>query len=128
MPFSIRPTSPFFTHPLLLCTAMAASAAPGQTSAPPVTQVDSRAAVLEANWTPLTMPTGERTALLGVSYMIMSEGGVWAIGPGAYGAAQGDYGGLFTAGFNPAAALAAFPRLARRSWFVRRGRWWPQLR
>lgn len=99
MPFPIQQTSLFSTRSLLLCTAMVASAAHGQTLTPPVTQVDSRGAVLEANWTPLAMPTGERTALLGVSYMITSESG-WMLGPAVYGAAQGDYGGLFTAGFN----------------------------
>lgn len=99
MPFPTRSTSPFFTHPFLLCTAMAVSAAHGQTPPPPVAQVNNRGAVLEANWTPLTMPTGQRTALLGMSYMLTSEGD-WGIGPAVYGAAQGDYGGLFTAGFN----------------------------
>jgi hypothetical protein len=44
------------------------------------------------------MPTGERTALLGGSYLV-GLGENWFLGPSVYGAAQGQYGGLFTTGF-----------------------------
>lgn len=44
------------------------------------------------------MPTGESAAMLGGSYLLaMNED--WGVGPSVYGAAKGNYGGLFTVGF-----------------------------
>ncbi|WP_343633866.1 hypothetical protein [Roseateles sp.] len=63
------------------------------------TATDSRPAAFEANWTPIKMPTGQKTALLGVSYMVAINED-WGLGPAAYGAAKGEFGGLFTVGFN----------------------------
>lgn len=102
-------------RPLLLCSALLAASAQAQVSeAPasvvklparsgataetPVTATDSRPAAFEMNWTPLKMPTGEKTALLGLSYMVAVNED-WGLGPAFYGAAKGNYGGLFTAGF-----------------------------
>lgn len=96
---SPRALFPFF----LLCSALTTAGAQADHSvaapvAPQATAPEVRAAALELNWTPLTMPTGERTALLGGSYLV-SLGEHWGLGPAVYGAAQGQYGGLFTAGF-----------------------------
>lgn len=66
----------------------------------PVDAIERRVSALEFNWTPLKMRNGDRLALLGASYLVASPGRGWGIGPAVYGAAQGDYGGLFTAGFN----------------------------
>lgn len=44
------------------------------------------------------MPNGDKAALLGISYL-MAVDEDWGFGPSVYGAAQGDYGGLFTMGF-----------------------------
>lgn len=66
---------------------------------PVVTATDSRPAAFELNWTPMTMPDGGKTAFLGAHYMVAVNQD-WGLGPAAYGAAQGDFGGLFTAGFN----------------------------
>ena len=64
-----------------------------------ITDIENYGAAFEANWSPITMPTGQKTALLGASYMVALDED-WAIGPAAYGAAQGQFGGLFTVGFN----------------------------
>ncbi|WP_315650239.1 hypothetical protein [Roseateles aquae] len=44
------------------------------------------------------MPNDTRTALLGGSYMVAMDED-WGIGPTVYGAAKGNFGGLFTVGF-----------------------------
>ncbi len=60
--------------------------------------LQAQPAAFEANWTPLKMPTGERIALLGASYLVaMNED--WGVGPSFYGAAKGNFGGIFTVGF-----------------------------
>jgi len=60
--------------------------------------LQAQPAAFEANWTPLRMPTQDRIALLGASYLVaMNED--WGVGPSFYGAAQGNYGGIFTVGF-----------------------------
>lgn len=69
-----------------MATAWAGGASPG------------KAAAVELNWTPLRLPTGERTALLGGAYLL-ALGEDWRVGPTVYGAAQGDHGGIFTVGF-----------------------------
>ncbi len=56
-----------------------------------------RPAAIEASWTPLRMPNGDKTALLGGSYL-MAVNDDWGFGPSVYGAAKGNYGGLFTLG------------------------------
>lgn len=66
---------------------------------PVITATDSRPAAFELNWMPMTMPDGRKTAMLGAHYMVAVNQD-WGIGPAAYGAAKGDFGGLFTAGFN----------------------------
>lgn len=79
----------------LLLGLLAALQAAAQEDAPALEQ---HPAVMELNWTPLRMPTGERSALLGGSYLVaLNED--WGLGPSVYGAAQGRFGGLFTAGF-----------------------------
>ena len=55
-------------------------------------------AAFEANWTPLRLPTQEKIALLGASYLVAMDES-WGVGPSFYGAAQGNYGGIFTVGF-----------------------------
>ncbi len=57
-----------------------------------------RPAAVEANWTSMRMPDGGRTAFASVSYL-MALGEDWGFGPGFYGAAKGNYGGIFTVGF-----------------------------
>ena len=58
----------------------------------------SRPAAIEANWTPLKLPSGDRIALASLSYL-MAVDDEWGFGPGFYGAAKGHYGGIFTVGF-----------------------------
>jgi len=58
----------------------------------------SRPAAIEANWTPLKLPNGDRIALASLSYL-MAVNDEWGFGPGFYGAAKGNYGGIFTVGF-----------------------------
>jgi hypothetical protein len=60
--------------------------------------LQAQPAAFEANWTPLKLPTGDRIALLGASYLVAMDEN-WGIGPSFYGAAKGDYGGIFTVGF-----------------------------
>lgn len=61
--------------------------------------LQAQPAAFEASWTPLRLPTNERIALLGASYLVaMNED--WGVGPSFYGAAQGNYGGIFTVGFS----------------------------
>jgi hypothetical protein len=57
-----------------------------------------RPAAVESNWTSMKMPDGGRTAFASLSYM-MAYGEDWGFGPGVYGAARGNYGGIFTVGF-----------------------------
>ena len=58
----------------------------------------SHPAAVEFSWTPLRMPNGERIALAGGSYLLAFNE-EWGFGPSVYGAAKGNFGGLFTAGF-----------------------------
>ena len=58
----------------------------------------SRPAAIEANWTPLKLPSGDRITLASLSYL-MAVDDDWGFGPGFYGAATGHYGGIFTVGF-----------------------------
>ncbi len=57
-----------------------------------------RPAAVESNWTALKLPDGGRTALASLSYL-MAVDEDWGFGPGFYGAAKGNYGGIFTVGF-----------------------------
>ena len=57
-----------------------------------------RPAAVEANWTRMKMPDGGRTAFASVSYMMAFDED-WGFGPGFYGTAKGNYGGIFTVGF-----------------------------
>jgi len=57
-----------------------------------------RPAAVEANWTKMKMPDGGHTAFASISYL-MALNDDWGFGPGVYGAAKGDYGGIFTVGF-----------------------------
>ena len=58
----------------------------------------SRPAAIEATWTPLRLPNGDKIALASLSYL-MAVNDDWGFGPGFYGSAKGDYGGIFTVGF-----------------------------
>ncbi|WP_457321382.1 hypothetical protein [Roseateles sp. P5_E11] len=57
-----------------------------------------RPAAVEGNWTKMKMPDGGRTAFASISYMMALDED-WGFGPGVYGAAKGNYGGIFTVGF-----------------------------
>lgn len=57
-----------------------------------------RPAAFEGNWTRMKMPDGGRTAFASVSYLMALDEN-WGFGPGFYGAAKGNYGGIFTVGF-----------------------------
>lgn len=57
-----------------------------------------RPAAVEANWTSMKMPDGGRTAFTSLSYLMAFDDD-WGFGPGFYGTAQGNYGGIFTVGF-----------------------------
>ena len=71
----------------------------------------SHPAAVESSWTPLRMPNGERIALAGGSYLLAFNE-EWGFGPSVYGAAKGNFGGLFTAGFT-----------AQRRWRLRQRLW-----
>ena len=58
---------------------------------------EARPGAVEANWSPIKLPTGQRISLLGISYLAALNG-EWGFGPSAYGAAKGNYGGLITFG------------------------------
>ncbi|MGM9483116.1 hypothetical protein ACS5PN_18120 [Roseateles sp. NT4] len=86
-------------------TALAALAAllPATTWATPddapFARVDTlRPAAIESNWTRMKMPDGGRAAFASISYMMALDDD-WGFGPGVYGAAKGNYGGIFTVGF-----------------------------
>ncbi|WP_431101495.1 hypothetical protein [Roseateles noduli] len=99
--------APFPSRPLLLCSALLAAhvqaqaqaQAQGPAPSPVITATDSRPAAFELNWSPVKMPTGQKTAFLGAHYMVAVNED-WGLGPAAYGAAKGEFGGLFTVGFN----------------------------
>lgn len=57
-----------------------------------------RPAAVEGNWTSMKMPDGGRTAFASLSYL-MALNDDWGFGPGFYGTAKGNYGGIFTVGF-----------------------------
>ena len=57
-----------------------------------------RPAAVEGNWTSMKLPDGGRTAFASLSYL-MAYDDDWGFGPGFYGAAKGNYGGIFTVGF-----------------------------
>jgi hypothetical protein len=57
-----------------------------------------RPAAVESNWTSMKMPDGGRTAFASLNYL-MAYDDDWGFGPGVYGAAKGNYGGIFTVGF-----------------------------
>ena len=57
-----------------------------------------RPAAVEGNWTKMKMPDGGRTAFASISYLMALDDD-WGFGPGVYGAAKGNYGGIFTVGF-----------------------------
>ncbi|MET0518909.1 MAG: hypothetical protein ABW005_08755, partial [Burkholderiaceae bacterium] len=84
-----------------LSASLAASSAWAQSADPmdqPFARISaSRPAVVEANWTPMRMPNGERIALAGFSYLMAVDEN-WGFGPSTYGAAQGNFGGLITVG------------------------------
>ncbi|MFT7721442.1 MAG: hypothetical protein QM788_01175 [Roseateles sp.] len=65
----------------------------------PFARIDTvRPAAVEASWTRMKMPDGGRTAFASLSYL-MAYGDDWGFGPGFYGTAKGNYGGIFTVGF-----------------------------
>ena len=95
---------PFPLMPLLALMVLAAPvrAQSSEAGAEPVLPrpgfLQAQPAAIELNWTPLKLPTQERIALLGASYLVaMNED--WGIGPSFYGAAKGNFGGIFTVGF-----------------------------
>lgn len=57
-----------------------------------------RPAAVEGNWTRMKMPDGGHTAFASLSYL-MAYDDDWGFGPGFYGTAKGNYGGIFTVGF-----------------------------
>ncbi|WP_428504619.1 hypothetical protein [Roseateles sp.] len=97
--FKPSPTSLATTGLLLALNAAAQTPTSGAAApmAPMARIAESRPAALESNWTPLRLPTGERIALLGGSYL-MAIDEEWGFGPSVYGAAKGNYGGVFTVG------------------------------
>ena len=57
-----------------------------------------RPGAVESNWTAIKMPDGGRAGFVSLSYLMAFDDD-WGFGPGFYGAAKGNYGGIFTAGF-----------------------------
>ncbi len=84
---------------LAVLTALVAAPAWATPDDAPFARIQTvRPAAVEGNWTRMKMPDGGRTAFASLSYM-MALGDDWGFGPGVYGAAQGNYGGIFTVGF-----------------------------
>lgn len=81
---------------LLLLPACSLAATPDEA---PFARIQTvRPAAVEGNWTRMKMPDGGRTAFASMSYMMALDDD-WGFGPGVYGAAKGNYGGIFTVGF-----------------------------
>jgi len=81
---------------LPLCLAVSAAYA-ADAPASFVTSAETRPAAFEMSWTPLRLPNGDRSALFGGSYLVAVNED-WGFGPSVYGAARGNYGGVFAAG------------------------------
>lgn len=81
-------------HLLLCCLALPVWAAETPSF---VTSADTRPSAFEMSWTPLRLPNGDRSALFGGSYLVAVNEN-WGFGPSVYGAARGNYGGVFAAG------------------------------
>jgi hypothetical protein len=112
-----RRSLPRVLTPSLLClAACAATASPADPAPERRAYPERREAALEFNWTPLDMPAGERTALLGGTYMVAVNPD-WGFGPSVYAGAQGDHGGLFTVGVTAQRRW----RLFSSPWFVAAG-------
>ena len=78
---------------------LAAAALPDDAPFPNVARIATvRPAAVEGNWTSLKLPDGGRTAFASLSYLMALDDN-WGFGPGFYGAAKGNYGGIFTVGF-----------------------------
>ena len=93
-----KPTSTSLAAAGFFLALNAAAQTPAGGAATPMARIaESRPAAIESNWTPLRLPTVERIALLGGSYL-MAINEEWGFGPSVYGAAKGNYGGLFTVG------------------------------
>lgn len=60
--------------------------------------LQTQPAAIEVSWSPLRLPTGQKSALAGTSYLVAMDE-EWGLGPSFYGAAKGSFGGLFTVGF-----------------------------
>lgn len=108
-------------HPRVLASVplgVAACVAMASPQPAPVASVfaERREAALEFSWTPLVMPNGDRTALLGGTYMAAVDPD-WGFGPSVYAAAQGDHGGFFTVG----ATVQRRWRLFSSPWHVAAG-------
>jgi len=98
MPVTRRPAPRLLVPSLLGLSAFAAAAATTELPIDPGPVYPKRKeSVVEFNWTPLVMPNGDRTALLGGTYMVAVDP-AWGFGPSVYAAAAGGYGGLFTVG------------------------------
>ncbi|MEJ6007437.1 hypothetical protein WG899_17955 [Paucibacter sp. AS339] len=96
MSFALPTSSVFVPRGIALACALAACAtASANTNVARLTPL--RPAAIETSWTPLRLPNGDKTALLGGSYL-MAVNDEWGFGPSVYGAAKGNYGGLFTLG------------------------------
>jgi hypothetical protein len=84
---------------LAALTALAASATPDDAPFANPARIDTvRPAAIEGNWTAMKMPDGGRTAFASLSYLMAFDDD-WGFGPGFYGTAKGNYGGIFTVGF-----------------------------
>lgn len=82
----------------LLALAAQAQRAESGTGLPRPAFLQAQPAAFELNWTPVRLPNQERIALLGASYLVAMDED-WGVGPSFYGAAKGNYGGIFTVGF-----------------------------
>ena len=84
---------------LAALTALSSTTARATPDESPFARVQTvRPAAVEGNWTKMKMPDGGRTAFASISYMMALDDD-WGFGPGVYGAAKGNYGGIFTVGF-----------------------------
>ncbi|MFG6467651.1 hypothetical protein [Roseateles sp. BYS87W] len=84
---------------LAALTALLATSAGATPDDAPFARIQAlRPAAVEGNWTRMKMPDGGRTAFASINYLMALDDD-WGFGPGVYGAAKGNYGGIFTVGF-----------------------------
>lgn len=98
MPFALPRLTALCLSLTLALSAFPALADPMDQPQPFARPGPTHPGAIEASWTSVRLPTGDHTALLGLNYFVALDED-WGVGPAVYGAAKGNYGGIFTMGF-----------------------------